>query len=191
MLSPETDTNQEIECGKEYGLMLIKPDAVEKDLTESLISHILSTPTLDQKVTLENVIVLNPLTDPTDLALVYPNMEPAYMEASIHLFSSGRSVLVVVKGVGVDMDEEFRKIKGKISGDLGRYGLNDGIRAIIPTVGEKDAFLKLRDKKKRGIQLDTEDYYALVRNLVHTPDTVQEKIGLIHLANKYHERYTD
>ncbi|HVX92709.1 MAG TPA: hypothetical protein VHA74_01190 [Candidatus Dojkabacteria bacterium] len=179
---------EEIAQDNSYGLLVFKPDAVEKDLVEYLLSHILCSEPFAGKAEVEQICILEPITDPEDVRKIYPNLSGDIWEANLQLFRSNFTVIALLKGNGVDMPAELERIKGKVHTDFSTRGLKEGIRGIIPTIGEEEVFLKIRERKSTGIPLTTEDYFRLARNLVHTPDTHEEKLSILELMKKYEKQ---
>ena len=84
------------------------------------------------------------------------------------------------------MWEELEKIKGKVITDTS-HGLQDGLRGIVPTIGEKGSFYSARDKIKRKKDLTMQDRVALARNLVHTPTSYNERLYILELMEIHKE----
>ncbi len=170
-----------------YGFLIFKPDAVEKDLVESLLSHVLCSEPFARQSEVVDLCILEPITEPEDLRMIYPDLQGEIWEANLRLFASNYTVIAVLKGEGLNVWEELEKIKGKVQEKPECSGLKDGIRGLIPTVGEKAPFIELRMKKTKGIALTQDDYYRLARNLVHTPDTYEERLAILKLIQKYEQ----
>ncbi|MDD3475066.1 MAG: hypothetical protein PHP08_04205, partial [Candidatus Dojkabacteria bacterium] len=168
-----------------YGLLIFKPDAVEKDLVEPLIHHVLSSEPFIGNAEVEDLCVLPPLTNTEDIRKIYPCLDGDIWEANKRLFASNYTVIFLLKGENINMWQELEKIKGKVITNTTIHGLKDGLRGIIPTVGEKQIFLKIRDKKERKEVLSIDDHYYLCRNLVHTPDTYNERLSILELMKTY------
>lgn len=168
-----------------YGIMVFKPDAVNKDLVEIMIAHVLSSEQLKGKAEISSIAILKTIETEEDLKSLYPDLKPEIWKANRELFSSDYTVVALFKGKGIDMQKELKKIKGKIRTDPNQQGLGFGLRGLIPTVGEVKIFEEISRKKKYNEQLTKEDYYNLARNLVHTPDDYSEKLSILNLTQKY------
>lgn len=180
---------KEISESNDYGIMLFKPDAVEKDLVEYLVNHILTTSPLAGKVEVASLAILKPITDPADIKTIYPEQKSETLEANKKLFNSGNSVAVLFKGKGLNMPAELEKLKGKIKTNPYEQGLDYGIRGLIPTIGEEEQFHNIKRKKENGDTLSGEDYAFLARNLAHTPDSNESKKTLLKLIPKYASKF--
>lgn len=170
-----------------YGLLVFKPDAVEKDLVEPLIHHVLSSEPFMGNTEVEDLCILPPLTNPEDVRKLYPYLNGDIWEANKRLFASNNTVIFLLKGKNIDMWEELERIKGKVVTNITVHSLEDGLRGIIPTIGEEEIFLNIKRKKGRGEELTAQDYYYLSRNLVHTPDTYEERLSILELMKTYEE----
>ncbi len=184
-LLPKDIELESIAQDNSYGLLIFKPDAVEKDLVEYLVSHVLSSEPFVENAEVKDLCILPPLSNPKDLRKIYPCLEGDIWEANKRLFSSNNTVILLLKGENINMWQELERIKGKVITDTTIHGLKDGLRGIIPTIGEEEIFLRIKDKKEKSENLSIEDYYYLSRNLVHTPDTYEERLSILELMRNY------
>lgn len=183
--SLETHELDRIAQDNTYGFLVLKPDAVEKDLVEIILSHVLCSEPFANHSEVIDICIMGPITDPNDLRLLYPNLDGDIWQANRQLFASEWSIVALLKSDGFNICEELTRIKGKVNKDPDAHGLQEGIRGLIPTIGEKDNFINIRKKKESGETLNQKDLFSLVRNLAHTPDTPEAKYAILQLMKKY------
>lgn len=189
------------DLSKHVAAMLIKPDAVDLDITEFLIEHVAGLMKQRCNAELEGVHVIESLKE-QDIAILYPSLDRDGIEIVRSYLSSGLSVLVTFRGDGTkDLWSGLKQIKGprmidwdeeELSGSL---GINNFVRAMIPvpgTLGEYEPVLeKIRLKKSDpSARFTDKEFRVYCRNLIHTPDNRQELLGLLSLLDKTSLRTT-
>jgi hypothetical protein len=173
-----------------YGLILFKPDAVENDLVEILIAHVLSSNPFYGNTEIKDICILPPINDIEVLRKIYPNLNEKILKNNLRLFSSNSSVALLLKGEDINMWEELDKIKGKVIKNS-PHGLQDGLRGIVPVIGEQEAFIKAQHRILNNEELTITDKDSLARNLVHTPDSYSERLYILQLMDTCKESYNN
>lgn len=164
------------------GVVLIKPDAIENDLTQIIIDNIYSKLQKDvPDIEVEDVVVMDSL-EPQEVKDIYPDLDQTYLRAHQDFFEKGPLVAVFFSSDGSKKDiwDLLTKARGKIGEGS---GLEDSIRGILPLPGERDRFNELSGKLKTGQTVDS-DYAEIIRNLAHVPDNMREFAGLARAVDK-------
>jgi nucleoside diphosphate kinase len=173
------------------GFIMFKPDAVAQDLIEYLVEHTRQEMLKHAVGDLYGVHIVK--IDRNQAPEVYPDLDMEGNETVYQYISSDNSVLVSIAGFGKkDVWAELKALKGRRLSDWTENELREGvglqqfIRGMIPTVGNRDKFKPIIDKllaKKQDSRIKfTQDEFDLYcQNLVHTPDTMNEFIALRNL----------
>lgn len=181
------------------GAMLIKPDAVNLGVAEPIIAHVSKKLYEEQIGTISGVYLIDGI--PISMVpILYPSLPVDGCETVSQYLSDGMCVLAFFEGSGnVDMWAEMTKLKGRRMNDWsieelgGAVGLNNFIRAMLPVPGTRDKYFPVIDKiilKKRdkSARFTDAEFQIYCRNLVHTPDNIDEFCGLLELISDEQKR---
>ncbi len=182
MLTDEIDVAEKPKLSSILGFALIKPDAIELGIAESIIHRLISETEQYPHISLEGVDIIEGVGE-EQLAKIYPELDAGYYTAYVDYFRDNRTILLTFKGTPqntVDINQVLKNAKGKI----GRgQGWQDGVRAVIPIPSTRKDFDVISEKLRTGAVLTPEDYNFLCKNLLHTPETDQEVLGLLELLD--------
>lgn len=164
----------------QLGIILLKPDAVEEDLTEFFIAHVASRLFPDGQIAFVKVI---DQLDGAQIKAIYPN---DIIGTSIYNFlSSGSCVIATFLGrPGAALESRIKKLKGKrmrdwTPEDFDNSSVNMSLRGIIPLPGFRKLYEPIFIKLRNNVQLSEEEFSIYCRNFVHSPEGVSEYIGLL------------
>ena len=198
-------TQEEFELfDKQYGIILIKPDAVEMDVTEYIISEVLQRTPNELNAGLDIVQVCEFFRQ-DEVELLYQEidqLDPDFRQATIDYMLSGPTVLVMFRRASLVTDDDtslisiLKGIKGKSMFHWSleqletREGTNNFVRGLLPLPGSNEVLLRVVQKiidKKEGItqeKMTKEEKIYYVQNLVHSPDNQYEVEALLRLLTE-------
>jgi hypothetical protein len=183
------------EISRRLGILFIKTDAVDLGITEEIIAYAAERVEKQGVGKLNGVYLLETL--PCELIpMLYPKLSPDGYEIVADYLCEGNCVMATFKGNGsTDMRQLMNQIKGRRMRDWtleelnGKMGLNDSVRGMLPVPGTTDkyadAMVKLKAQKTNpALRFTDEEFRVYCRNLIHSPDDLQETIGLLNLLSK-------
>lgn len=184
---------------RNYGVVLLKPETVERGYTQKVISKFISL--LPESITIFCMQNIH-FTSETDIQKIYPDMpysDEEYQQATIEYMKSGNSVICVLENDS-DMTYSFinklKQVKGRSLAHWSveqletRIDTESFVRGIIPLPGMevlfKDLIQKIIDRKKGLIdmKLTLDEKRIYVQNLVHTSDRQIEVEALLSFLSK-------
>jgi len=191
-----------------YGFIVIKPDAVENDLTEFLIWDILTRlKFIDPDVAIDYVFPyeFKSAEEVRDFYRENSQLPEDFVRSIINYMLSGTSVIVVYKSKDSFAQGSFidviKNIKGKTMFNWSyeevktKKDTNQFVRGLLPLPGSdhlqkriRERVLERLEQKSDGI-LTTEELNYYVMNLVHSPDSLDElRFVLDLLPEEYKEQ---
>lgn len=179
----------------QIGAMMLKSDAVNLGVTESLIHHVAEYFYHKRAAKLSGVYLIKKIK-PEIVPSLYPNLDRDGHEIVTRYLSQGSVVLAFFQGNGsLDMWNEITMLKGKRMNDWdlgelnGALGLKDGMRCIMPVPSTREVYQPVMERIRRkrtdaNERFTTDEFETYCQNLVHSPDDLAEFQGLLGLLNK-------
>ena len=176
-----------------FGVVLIKPDAVELGVDDYIIGRFTQELYEGGIGVLQGVYEVN--VKKIDIPLIYPSMSKEDYLAVESYLTEGPSVLFTYTGSGrFNLQDRINNIKGKRLGDSsleeldGKNGFGNSIRGMLPVPGTIKQFepvvrrIKLK-KNDPSIRFSDAEYHIYSKNLVHSPNDYLETFGLLCLLS--------
>lgn len=179
---------------RNYGIILIKPDAVNLDLTEYLIEEIRSKLPSKYNPSVEVIRVHN-FASEEEVASLFGDLAPEFYSATMKYMLSGPSVIVVYKNrklspASFSFINLLKELKGKTMynwtvDQIINPSTVSFVRGMLPVPGTRYLYEPIIRKildNKTGVSTErfTEDEIEIyVQNLIHTPDCRGEVNALL------------
>lgn len=189
------ETQDNLENGKSYGGILLKPDALQRQQVEVIMEKVRSgINAFKGKIIIEKRV--NGLTE-DEVEILYPLLRGRDLDDAKEYLAGGDIIVVVIEAP-LSQGELFKlinSIKGPRISDRADERLFEGrithgsIRDLLPLVGDEDLYqdliqVILRKRIDPETRFSDKQYRYYSRNLVHTPDNSVELEGLLSIAFK-------
>lgn len=180
---------------KRFGMVLIKPDAIDDDIFEYIIDYLINILHSKYKIELTGLFPVNITAE--DIPQLYPDKDISILKMFEDYLATNTSIILCFKGDGdINIWEVLQQLRGdsiknRSIEDLesgSNIGIEKGIRGLIPLPHKKDAYRSIFDTiveyKGKGFIFEKERFDLYMRNLIHTPSSLPDFIGMTKLLNE-------
>src|SRR5690606_25843451 len=178
-----------------YGLVIIKPDAIEDDIFEYIIDFLATQ--LHNNFNIEFTGIFPVRITAQDVLALYPKKSPELLTKFGDYLTSSESLVMCFRGDGaVNIWEVLNKLKGVSIKDRpmdaledgSNLGIESGVRGLIPLPHKREAYRAIFDKIIQSggdnFMLDMDLFNLYMRNLIHSPDDIDDFSSLLNLLTK-------
>lgn len=188
--------DREKELSSKYGLVIIKPDAIEEDIFEYIINFLATN--LHDYYGVEFTGIFPIQITAEDMQALYPKKSPDLLAKFGDYLTSTESLILCFRGDGSqNLWQILSRLKGVSIKDRPMEALESGeslgieqggVRGLIPLPDKKEAYRAIFDKiiESGGdnFMLEMDLFNLYMRNLVHTPDDLDDFSALLNLLTK-------